>query len=1283
MRFLLITILLLGFQLFGQEVKLGLPVGPSNYIRKISHDPNGKRILATSADKSVYVWDLSTQKLVYNFVQQVESQNAEFSLDGENILVSSDSSIVIYDLKLGKKIMEFSNIAKSSQVSGWINGQTFYYKTDKDSISIINIRSKSRLNLFSNHSQEAINQAFFARNSNYLLTTNYSNNDVVVWNPLDGKEQARLIGHSAYISEIKFLKSMNMVLTASGDHTVKLWDLNSFTLLRTFEGHTETVTAVDFNEEESRIVSCSGNGEMKVWNLDGSLVTEHQLHLSDRFSTVQVDLSPSGRYVVSAGNGFYSIWDCEQHELVDSSSFGFSWNYSANFHPEKDLVAITLYNQAIFYNLTTNQCDTLYLNQNNSVTDIDFGPFGDWLTFKSDKNTLSLYNLENQILNKFETQTVLLQHASLGPTKSTFCSTSYMGESYIWDLSTGKALNTIPLVWQLQYDSKEKFLLTGGGKFHPILFNLEEHKVLHQLNDHESVVNHVSFSPSGDNILTSSQDKSVKVWNSKSTEVITTLEHEFKVNSAFYSADNKLIFSTSNGGEVKIFDATTFEELSKMEGSSVWLNEALLDDINQRVINVHHDTIIRVWNLNGSLLKELHGHSAGIEHLKKSLDGNFILSGGFDGKVLLWDIDNNSKQLLFHDLNGWIRYVDFINKDSEILIITSKGELVIYNVELKKMTDCPNMKINYPMRFMHIQGNLGLVTDESGMLSILDLQEHEILIKKYIFDSDPKKWVHLHPSGLFDASPEAMELMYWTKGLEVIEFAQLKDRYWVPGLWEKVMKGETLPDVRGMNELKLQPEVQLGQVVDGKLPITLIKRDGGYGAVSISINGKEVISDARGNDIDTTKQVQTIYYSIKDHPYLQNGENVISVKASSADGFVTGRGEGFKYLMEKKESEKPNFYALVIGVSDYVNDAIDLKYPEKDAKALAEAVKLGAGNLFGTEKSEVYTVTAAEGKRPNKETIQAAFKQVASKAKAQDVLMVYLSGHGVTWGGDQGDFYFLTADATAAHKDAYNDPAIRSTATISSSEMVEWIKEIPALKQVMIIDACGSGKALDNLVAARDVESSQIKAIDRMKDRTGMFVISGCAADAVSYEASQYGQGLLTYAILQAMKGAALKEDKYVDVFTILQHARENVPKLAAGLGGIQEPQFLHPKGGSFDIGILEQEDKAKIALAEPKRVFVRSVLVEKSKYRDVLGLSTLLNNALSDLSSRGADAQLVFFDAEEYGNSCQLTGGYKELDGIIELDLNIVCNGSEMTHQLKASSSTELVEQIIELVNK
>ena len=198
-----------------------------------------------------------------------------------------------------------------------------------------------------------------------------------------------------------------------------------------------------------------------------------------------------------------------------------------------------------------------------------------------------------------------------------------------------------------------------------------------------------------------------------------------------------------------------------------------------------------------------------------------------------------------------------------------------------------------------------------------------------------------------------------------------------------------------------------------------------------------------------------------------------------------------------------------------------------------------------------------------------------------------------------------------------------------------------------------------------------------------MYIISGCTADAVSYEASRFGQGLLTYSILQAMKGAALKEDKYIDVFTIMDYARESVPKLAVGIGGIQKPQLLIPKGGSFDIGILETDDKAAIPLSSPKRVFIRSAFMNTEEMEDNIGLSEMVNNELVRISSKGLESTLVFFDAAKYPDACKITGGYTANGNSISLSMKLRCGEELQPFELKALNQELLIKKIIDVINR
>ena len=62
---------------------------------------------------------------------------------------------------------------------------------------------------------------------------------------------------------------------------------------------------------------------------------------------------------------------------------------------------------------------------------------------------------------------------------------------------------------------------------------------------------------------------------------------------------------------------------------------------------------------------------------------------------------------------------------------------------------------------------------------------------------------------------------------------------------------------------------------------------------------------------------------------------------------------------------------------------------------------------------------------------------------------------------------------------------------------------------------------VEKLTEKRDVPGSQVRALERVKDRNGLHLLAGAAADASSYEASRYGQGLLTYSLLLGMTGPA------------------------------------------------------------------------------------------------------------------------------------------------------------------
>jgi hypothetical protein len=167
-----------------------------------------------------------------------------------------------------------------------------------------------------------------------------------------------------------------------------------------------------------------------------------------------------------------------------------------------------------------------------------------------------------------------------------------------------------------------------------------------------------------------------------------------------------------------------------------------------------------------------------------------------------------------------------------------------------------------------------------------------------------------------------------------------------------------------------------------------------------------------------------------------------------------------------------------------------------------------------------------------------------------------------------------------------------------------------------------------------------VRALERVKDRTGMFVLAGCAADSVSYEATRYGQGLLTYSLLLGMRGGRLREGEYVDVAELFGFAADKVPELARDIGGVQRPLLASPRGAPFDIGRLTPEDQARVPLEQVKPVVVRANFQEEKRARDGLSLSAKVDERLREAAAaRGA--RLVFVEAADCPGGVQPAGRY------------------------------------------
>ena len=132
--------------------------------------------------------------------------------------------------------------------------------------------------------------------------------------PPGGPLLRTLTGHSGEVSAVAVTPDGKQAVSASGDKTLKVWDLETGRALRTLEGHSEFVNGVAVTPDGKRAVSASSDQTLKVWDLE----TGRALRTLEGHSYVSgVAVTPDGKRAVSASyDNTRKVWDLETGEML-------------------------------------------------------------------------------------------------------------------------------------------------------------------------------------------------------------------------------------------------------------------------------------------------------------------------------------------------------------------------------------------------------------------------------------------------------------------------------------------------------------------------------------------------------------------------------------------------------------------------------------------------------------------------------------------------------------------------------------------------------------------------------------------------------------------------------------------------------------------------------------------------------------------------------------------------------------------------------------------------------
>jgi WD40 repeat protein len=160
---------------------------------------------------------------------------------------------------------------------------------------------------------------------------------------------------------------------------------------------------------------------------------------------------------------------------------------------------------------------------------------------------------------------------------------------------------------------------------------------------HTGSVSSSVFSPDGKTILTSSNDKTARLWDLSGNCLVTFSGHSFPVNSAIFSPEGKTILTASPYGIVKLWDlnGNCLVTFSAHERNLYYYYSSVFSPDGKTILTSSFDKTARLWDLSGKCLTTFSGHLFPVNSVIFSPDGKTILTASGDYSAKLWDLSGN------------------------------------------------------------------------------------------------------------------------------------------------------------------------------------------------------------------------------------------------------------------------------------------------------------------------------------------------------------------------------------------------------------------------------------------------------------------------------------------------------------------------------------------------------------------------------------------------------------------------------------------------------------------
>lgn len=894
---------------------------------------------------------------------------------------------------------------------------------------------------------------------------------------------------------VAFSPDGKWLVSASGTK-VNVWDVATATKIRTLEGHTDSVNAVAFSHNGKMIASGSNDNTLRLW--DAATGRELRMLKDNEYWIKTVAFSPDDSRVAGGTYGNrIMVWDTASGAEINKLYSKYQNVESVAFNRDGKRLAGAVGIEVLLWDVASgNEATPLQVSSADVTT----------LAFDRRKRTLSSVSFQKNTV-KF------------------------------WDTASGGSLRT------LETDTREprSVVFSPDGQFMARGFyqrnaatNEETHVVtvtaietgkdVRTLTGYEDDLASIAFSPDGQLLASSDVVGTFKLWNLATGKLLRGAKDPTLAYSriAFSPVAKPTLYALSGPQGVGLIDAGTGQTLrrfSPAESGQGFSAKELQFSSDGKVLAASHGDFITVWNVaDGSVVQTLAGHRNVVYSIAFSPDNKLLASASADETARVWDLATGKAR---HVLQGHQGYVNGVAFSPDGKTLASGG-----NDRQIKLWD---------------------VATGGELATLLALGDND--------------WLIATSDGLFDGTPPAWKQILWEFNGNTFDYAPVEtffNDFYYPGLLAEIIAGKRPRAAQDISQKdRRQPKLNLtianavasaGKATSVNLKINLAEaaanntHASGSGAQDVRLfrNGSlvkvwhgDALAGGSSATLDAT--VPIVAGENQFTAYAFNRDNVKSVDATlSVKGAESLRRKGTAYV-------------LAVGVNSYANKDFDLKYAVADAQDFSKEWQTQQTRLASYTLAPPVVLTDAQA---TKENILKSLADLKTKVKPEDALVIYFAGHGTA---QANRFYLIPHDlGYEGGRDAIDEAGLKTilTHSISDLELQDALEGVDAGQLLMVIDACNSGQALEAEEKRRGPMNS--KGLAQLAYEKGMYILTAAQSYQAAQEASKFGHGFLTFALVEEgikqTKADNEPKDGKVIVREWFNYATKRVPQMQVEL---------------------------------------------------------------------------------------------------------------------------------------